>query len=245
MVYRIGICDDDGFTQKINAFYVDEVSKKLGIEITINTFSEGEALLEYVKEHEIHVLFLDIGIRGMSGLEIAEALRKINRSIVVIFVTSHKEYALDAFKVDAVDYLVKPYQVEELEAAFRKALNHFALRRNQYRNTSITIIEDYEKVKIPQRTIVAIEKQGNACIIYQTSKVNRCYATIKKISEELEDYFLQVNEGFIINSKFIKSIEGNSLFMKSLTQHEGSAEFYRIGRKFLPKVRESFYGTVV
>lgn len=245
MIYQVGICDDEPFMQKINRFYAEEIAEKLDLQLNFHVFSSGEELLQYVSAHELHITFLDIDMGGMSGLETAEHLVKISKDTAIIFATSHNEFALNAFEVDAVGYLVKPYELDKMEKALKKAITLVNLKKNRFLNKAITITEENMKIKIQQRSIVTIEKEGNQCIIYQADKMNRCYSSIKKMMEGLEDYFWQIGEGVIVNSKYIKTIEGSKLYMKQKKSSSNVEGYYKIGRKFLPIVKEKYYKEVI
>lgn len=87
----------------------------------LETFETGQDALEWVKEHSADVAFLDIEMPVMNGIELAKKLREINKNIRIIFVTAYAQYALDAFGVDAIGYLLKPYTSEDIEKQLQKA----------------------------------------------------------------------------------------------------------------------------
>lgn len=242
MVYHIGICDDDAFMLKLNRLFIEEVSQKLGLHIVIHEFNSGDAIIHYVGLHELHLLYLDIDMEEAKGLRLADELHRLKPFLTTVFISSSPEHAIHAFEMDAVDYLVKPYVVNRMEKSIRKAILMVGLKRSRILNSTLIITEDSEKIKISQGKIVVIEKQGNQCIIHQVNQVNRCYSSIKKMMEQLEDYFIQVNEGIIVNVNYIRSIEKSMVVMKPQKAKSLVEQTYKIGRRYLPELKERFYG---
>lgn len=82
---------------------------------SLKTFQEPEKALKYVKQNEVNVVFLDIEMPGMLGIQLAKEIKLVNQDIHVVFVTAYQQYALDAFEVEAVGYLLKPYSLERVQ----------------------------------------------------------------------------------------------------------------------------------
>ncbi|MGN0403851.1 MAG: response regulator [Bariatricus sp.] len=91
-----------------------------GIE-SLKLFRDGEKALNWAKDHEVDAAFLDIEMRDINGIELAKKLKTIDKNIRVIFVTAYSQYALDAFGVDAIGYILKPFTREELAKELEKA----------------------------------------------------------------------------------------------------------------------------
>ena len=124
---------------------------------SLETFETGQDALEWVKEHSIDVAFLDIEMPVMNGIDLAKKLREINSNIRIIFVTAYAQYALDAFGVDAIGYLLKPYTSEDIEKQLKKA---FYMR-------------DIPKTDIQIKTMpnLQIWVNGNPLVLGQTKQV--------------------------------------------------------------------------
>ena len=112
------ICVDDekpvleNFTSKVQDF----------LEIkNLELFQSAKAALKWVELNPVDVAFLDMEMPQMSGIELARELKKIDRNIRIIFVTAYDQYAMDAFRVDALGYLLKPYTREEIRHELEKA----------------------------------------------------------------------------------------------------------------------------
>lgn len=109
--------DDESIGVKIFAQLIKQVDN---IEY-LGGFMDPFKALDYIKSNEIDLAFLDIEMAGISGIELAKKIHEINQDINIIFVTAHDQYALKAFSVDAIGYLLKPYDLEDVKKAINKA----------------------------------------------------------------------------------------------------------------------------
>lgn len=115
----------------MNVIYVDDEKLQLtnfcltvvGMEMidSLQTFQEGEQALEWTQNHSVDLAFLDIEMSGMNGIELARRLKKIDDNIQIIFVTAYEQYALQAYGVDAIGYLLKPYLREDIKKHLMRA----------------------------------------------------------------------------------------------------------------------------
>ena len=114
----------------MNIIYVDDEKPALdNFRLTVRNFpiiknlqlfQSGKEALEYAKKNQIDVAFLDMKMQEMHGLELAKRLKKVNPNISIVFVTAYEQYALQAFGVDAIGYLLKPYTCQEVKKELEK-----------------------------------------------------------------------------------------------------------------------------
>ncbi|BBF43913.1 two-component response regulator [Lachnospiraceae bacterium KM106-2] len=234
MKYRIVICDDEEMILKVNQLYLQEIAKRAEIEIEILTCKTGEEVFRQASKGMIHIAFLDIDMGNENGIQIAVELKKQFPDIQVIFITGHKEFALSAFEVEAIGYLVKPIDPAKLEHQLKKAVNLIILSKNRIARKTLLITEENVKKKLPQYKIKYIEKQGNRCVIYMLNSVHYTYCSIGKMLEELDDYFVQINQGFIVNRDYVAEIIKNEVVLKNNVR-------VAMGRKFARSVKESYF----
>lgn len=87
---------------------------------SVNVFSDGSKAIEYIKDNEVDIAFLDMELSVTHGIQLAKEIKKFNVNIHIVFVTAYMKYAFEAFGVDAVDYILKPYSVSELRQVIAK-----------------------------------------------------------------------------------------------------------------------------
>lgn len=177
--------------------------------------SNALEVLQVLKEQEVDLLFLDIQMPELSGLELS---RLIDNRIKIIFTTAFEQYALEGFKVDALDYLLKPISYPEFLKATNKALQWFEMSCN----TSSKIVEegddifvksDYKLVKLQLHKIQYIEGLKDYVKIYVDDRPQPVVAllSMKMFEEMLPSSFIRVHRSFIVNLNKITVIERNRI----------------------------------
>lgn len=160
------------------------------------TFSEPHLGIEEIGRLRPDLVFLDIEMNGVSGLDIAAQLP---RDCCLIFTTGHARYALDGFNLDAVDFLHKPFAYERFEMAVDKALRRIAqLRPTTEEN--LVVKQEYKSVSIPLDQILYIEALGNYCKIFCTD--GHCilsHAGLKSLQSMLPaGRFLRIHRSYVV-----------------------------------------------
>lgn len=167
------------------------------------TFKSNNAndVLSYIQSNKVHVLILDIHLQsGISGIELAEKVRKTNKSVYIIFTTGHLEYALLAYKVKTFDYIAKPFTIERIEETLVRL---FADTPNDHpRYLSLN-----NKNIIKQDDIQYIKKDGMKLIVYTDSNQYEAYTSFNKIEPCLAENFVRCHKSYIVNVDNIKDIE--------------------------------------
>lgn len=234
MKYIIGVCDDEKLQVKVNGLYIKEIALRNHWDIAMVPFNTGRAVLEFLASKKMDVLFLDIDLGNESGIGIAERIAVKYPELVVIFVTGHREFANDAFDVDAMGYIVKPVDEKKMERVLKKTLSHVEAIRSKKPSETIVITVENLKKKIFQNDILYIERQQAKSIITLKGKEYGVYETITSLAERLTDDFLRISQSYIINKSFIVGIEGNNILLKNGMD-------IPIGRTYRKDVLEAYY----
>ncbi|MCK9218953.1 MAG: LytTR family DNA-binding domain-containing protein [Bacteroidales bacterium] len=176
--------------------------------------------LEKLNEERIDLLFLDIQMPELNGLELSRTLSKNTR---VIFTTAFNQYALDGYKVEALDYLLKPFDYTEFLTAANKAKEWFSLLRvksdtEQDTQKFLFVKTEYKQVKIDLDEVLYVEGLKDYIKIWLVGKPYPVLTlmTLKSIEEELPEHkFMRVHRSFIIALNKIQSIERGQVIINS------------------------------
>ncbi|MDF2587340.1 MAG: Response regulator of the LytR/AlgR family [Anaerocolumna sp.] len=236
MNYIIGICDDEILQIKVNGLYIKEIAKKNKFEVDIKGFESSRKLFHFLSENELDILFLDIDLGVDSGIEIATKLASLYPNIIVIFVTGHREFANEAFDVEAMGYVVKPVEALKMERVLKKAILQVTAIKNQKPVSTLVITEENLKKKINQAEIIYIERLQTKSIIHTKNKVYKVYEPITSLCKRLNQDFLRVNQSEIVNIHEIKEIKDNLVYLKNNISMS-------IGRTFRKSVIDTYLGT--
>ena len=121
---RIGICDDSAEARLSLRAMLERLLEKRAVESQIYEFSSGEGLLGWMEKHtgEVDLVFLDIEMGGMNGMEAAKALRAQSDTLQLVFVTGYTDFVFDGYAVGALGYVMKPPQAEQIDDVLTRAL---------------------------------------------------------------------------------------------------------------------------
>lgn len=186
----------------------------LQLQYTFEDAVKGQALLQ---QEGTDLLFVDINMPDISGLEL---VRSLSQPPMVIFTTAYKNFALDGFELDAVDYLVKPIAFERFEKAVKKAQEFYTYRQRTHPSEipeALFVYAEYRLVKINLADIEYIESLEDYIRIHTTTgKPLMTLMTLKKVLEKLPaDQFRRIHRSYIVAFTKVKSIQGRKLRMQS------------------------------
>jgi len=210
--------DDEPIALEILEGYCEELDF-LKLE---NTFTRASEAKKYLKKHPIDLLFLDIRMPAISGIDFYKGLEQ---NTMVIFTTAYSEYALEGFNLSAVDYLLKPYPQERFMVAVNKALEFYTFIHNKaQKGNHIFVRSDYSLVKIPVDDILYIEGLADYLKIH-LPKVKPVISRIplKLIQEKLPADFVRVHRSYIVPMKRITGVRGKTINLSGIEIPIGSS----------------------
>lgn len=180
------------------------------METSILCFSCGEELLRYDKS--IDILFLDIQMEGMDGMETARKLRSRNFKGYLIFVTVLEEMVFQSFEVQAYDYLVKPVE----EKRFAKTMERLFASMQNVSEEKLLVQKGYERSIISFEEIVFAEVIDRKVYLHLvSSEVVDFYDKIENLEERLDSRFFRCHRSFLINLKYLKSYKNGVAYMEN------------------------------
>jgi DNA-binding LytR/AlgR family response regulator len=206
------IVDDEPLARKGIRMLMD---KTPGVELA-GEFGDAEAAALFLNDNEVDLIFLDIQMPGISGIEFAKT---IGNKTLVIFTTAYIEYALDSYEVDAVDYLVKPVSLPRFQRAVTKAKNYIELLSGEVKNRLETVENDHifiksdrKIVKVYFNDILFIEGLKDYVIIHAMEQKIIALINLKAINNQLPNaVFFRVNKSYIVNTRHISSLNNNDI----------------------------------
>ncbi|QRM91030.1 response regulator [Lacinutrix sp. WUR7] len=209
------IVDDEPMALNLVESYVE---KTPFLELKQKCSSAIEAL-EFIKKEPVDLLFLDIQMPDLTGLEFSKMLPKETR---VIFTTAFDQYALEGFKVEALDYLLKPFDYAEFLAAANKANSWFSLVKGKQQNMVseekefLFVKSEYKQLRIKLADVLYFEGLKDYIKIWlkDNPKPILTLMSLKALEEELpETQFMRVHRSFIVSLKNIDVIERSQIII--------------------------------
>lgn len=233
MGVTIAVCDDESTMVALVTSYIKSLENNYKVEI-IEALS-GEELLKKVEKKKIDVAFLDIEMKGMDGINLAREIRKKYEDCIIVFITGFRGHALEAFDVDAFQYILKPIT----ENKFRKCLNDIVLRLEEKiafkEKNSIFIIDNKKSVvKLKYKDIFYFEKLSNKIKVCTADGDYEYYGTLKELKKELdmEKSFIKCHQGYIVNISKIYKLKDEQIYMRDIKR------YVPVSRRFKAEIKQ-------
>jgi len=205
MVIRCLIIDDEPLARQLLESYVQQV-KSLQLVQSCSTAIEA---FEVLHQQEIDLMFLDIQMPGINGLSFLKSLKQPPK---VIFTTAYMEHAVEAFELEAIDYLLKPVTFERFIKAIQKVSMKEEMQPLALQPTDqvLFIKENKRLVRLEHTSILYLEGFGDYVKVVTPTQVHVTYSTLNKLSELLPtSHFIRIHRSYIINLNKLQYLEGN------------------------------------
>jgi two-component system, LytTR family, response regulator len=211
------IIDDEPLARQGLSLYTDKISSLQ----LMGSFSGAALANEFLQKTMVDLLFLDINMPGLNGLDFAKSL--LNAPLLV-FTTAYPQYALESYELEAVDYLVKPIRFERFLKAVNKAENLWQLLQQQEKKSEVESISndfmfikaDRKYVKIKFENIFFIEGMKDYVVIHTNTDKFITAMNIKTIGNQLpENVFFRTSKSYIININHLSSFDTDFVFINN------------------------------
>ncbi len=237
---HIAVCDYEIAMAESNRATLEVVLKELGVTGEITTYTNSSNLLYDITEDNFHydLLLSDIEMPGFSGMELAEKVKPLLPDIRIIFITSHIEYAIDAFELSIFRYVPKSDIEKRLPSAIKDAVSLINLEADK----SYTIQVKGRFEKIPFRDILYIERDGKNAAINTADGISKVRKSLQTVFDELgSEEFIFIDRGYIVNLIHIMQVKNSTAVLKN-------GAVLPISRSHLQEVKEqinNYWGNVI
>ena len=211
-MFTVAIVDDERNARESLSSFLGRFCKEESAAFSIQEFENGADFLSACAKQKFDVIFLDIEMPGINGIETGEKLRIFNKSSIIIFVTNLAQYAIKGYAIHAYDYIVKPLNYE---AFYLKMKELMPLLSNLEKHTLVLSISSLKKVVIAMESILYIESSSHDIYYHMEDKnVYRVYGTLGKSEKALpEKMFVRCNSCYLVNLSQVSSIKGDDVIV--------------------------------
>lgn len=210
---RIGICDDiyDARMQLRTA--LERVLENRGLQSSFVEFPSGERILRWLASHrgELDVLFLDIKMSGIDGMETAEKIRKADDDLELVFVTSYSDRVFDGYSVGALAYLIKPAKSSRLEPLVDRILSKLSQNENS------TYFCKYGDVtyRIPYKKILYFYSERRTVTCVTAEREYLFYDKLDQVASRLGKQFVRIHQRYLVYAPAVERITANEVYIGS------------------------------
>ena len=185
----------------------------------VHTFDDAISAVELLRNTKVDLLVIDINMPDITGIDL---VRSLQEKPLVIFTTAHKQFAIEGFELDAVDYLLKPINFDRFTRAVHKAIDYYKYKNtpSQEENDSLFVHSEYKLVKIPLNDIDYIESLEDYIKIHIAgAKPVLTLLSMKKVLEKLPaDKFQRIHRSYIVSVSRVKSIQNRKVQLSSAVE---------------------------
>lgn len=207
ILIKIAICDDSSIDAEIMKSFLEDYYDKKHCFCEISIYSSGEELIETYQNagNKFHLLFLDIFMNQLNGIETATLIRQYDDNVKIVFCTVSLEHAVDSYEVFAYGYLVKPFDVSKMRALLDKFTKNVIGEEINY----IRIKSDYADRLVVLSDIVYIESNDKVLFLHKKNhEVIKTYGKLSGVDDQLnKKNFLRCHQSYIVNLDHVTGIE--------------------------------------
>ncbi len=207
------IVDDEQPARALLESYVSKIAEIKLVAVCKN----AEEAIEVINKNSVDLIITDIQMPGKSGTDFIKSLEKIP---LVIFSTAYRDYAMEGFELDAVDYLLKPYSFERFQKAITKAFSYFELKGKQVpsadlKTTYLTIKADHKLYKVQYADIRYIEGMREYVSFYTPTGRITALMSLKFLEQNLpQEIFVRCHKSYIVNKNVVEALDGHNLIVQ-------------------------------
>jgi DNA-binding LytR/AlgR family response regulator len=212
-LYKIGICDDDKILCSALEEQIYEISKELAIKVEIEVWYSGESIQNDLnKGIELDLLFLDIELVSKDGIAVGNFIRNELEDMQthIVYISSKESYAMQLFKVQPLDFLIKPILAEQIKEVMVRSIKQ---------KRSMGVYFEYQKgnsvFRIPLKDIAYFMSMDKKIILVKTDGEEEFYGKLKNIGEKLPDDFIMIHQSYIINQAYVSEYSYETVKMVS------------------------------
>ncbi len=218
------IVEDESLAATVIADYIRQVP---GLHL-VDICESAEEAGSIIHQHKIDLIFLDINLPGLSGMDFIKTLKS---PVQVILITAYHEHALDAFRLNVTDYLLKPVDISAFLQSVDKALERFKYMQSYPMHKIFYVISERKKIKIKTEDIIYLESMKDNLNIHTTERDVITKMSISDMEEQLFGlHFLRIHKSFIVNIDKITAYSSSTIELGSV--------MLPIGRTYIEQVTE-------
>lgn len=205
MIHAIAVDDEPMALEVIKAH-----ARKVSFLDLQETFFSATAAFEFLKTNDVDLIFLDINMPEVSGIDFSQMLPN---ETAFIFTTAYSEYAVDAFKLNALDYLLKPIDFGRFMQACKKAQE--LLKKEKTDDEFIFVKDGYDWVRVSLLDLHYVQSEGNYLTFYEANAKIMTRMTMKEAAEILPKNFVRVHKSNFINLLKVKKVERHQVMLSN------------------------------
>lgn len=203
------ICDDERTLRNDLRKVLETELELCGQTFKIAEFDCGESLVRALNDSVFDIIFLDIEMKDLDGVATAREIRKRTFAPEIIFVTSYPDFVFQGYEVQALNYILKPYQKEKIISVLHTALERLGRDSEKY----YMVESRGQTLRLPLSRIKYFFSDRRSVNAVTAEETHTFYGKLSELETELPENFVRIHNRYLVNLKYVQSIQGNSVQM--------------------------------
>ena len=203
---RIAVCEDEQILLERLTGHIKNILNKHSVIFSIEAYTNGNVLLS---RGTFDIVFLDIAMKPLNGLTLAKKLRARGDESKLIFITAHRQYAIDAYDVQAFHYLVKPVDMNKLEAVLLQLCSSL---KNEYKH-AIAVRQGTSVIRVPFEQILYLEVINRKIYLHKKEESFPFYGKLDELEPALPDTFFRCHRSYIVNFDHVQHYKKEEIWL--------------------------------
>ena len=210
-MYKIAVCDDNPADADYVADIIRRWAQACAVLMEIERFPSAEAFwFQYEENRCYDILFLDIEMGELSGVDLAKRVRRGNDAVQIVFITGYPDFIAEGYEVSALHYLMKPVSYEKLCGVLDKAVTNLAKAEKR-----LCVTYDRRMDFVPLSRILYIEAQRQWVLIHTFDEIYRMKKSLAETGNELNEYFFKCQRSYLVNLWHVTQIRSSCVVLKN------------------------------
>lgn len=228
-MFRIAVCDDEGYFRNRIMDIVSVYMQTKGYVYDVSCFESGESFLESdFRQGDYHIVFLDVNMKEMDGVETAKAIRRLMPNTYIVFVTAYISYALEGYKVNAIRYILK--EDGNLKRAIQECLDTVIDKMNDKKISCSFMFLNGKRELVVDR-ILYVESRLHKVFFFVVDEGITSYTMYDKldhVEEKLNPFgFCRIHQSFLVNMRYIRNMERYKVILINGMELNISKKYYK------------------
>lgn len=209
MAIRVAIVEDDQTASQTLSNYLLRYADENHTQFRISSFGDAVSLLDNYKA-EYDIIFMDIRMPYLNGMDATHKLRALDQKVILIFITSLTQYAVEGYEVNASSYIIKPVKYYD----FALKLSRAVAKVPQVNNAKFEIHTKTSTIRLDPQDIRYVESSGHHLTFHTFSGEYTQYGSLSKLEEKLLEFnFVRCNSCYLVNLQYVRDIKGYTVFL--------------------------------
>lgn len=208
MAIRIAIVEDEEYQAQMLQRYLERFSRENHVTFSVRRFSEAVSLLDHYSP-DYDLIYMDIRMPYINGMDAAYRLRALDQDVLLVFVTTLTQYAIQGYEVDALDYIVKPINYYDFALKLTRALKKLP---QEAAEGMLLVGSENGTIRINPRSVRYVEVRGHQVIYHTLNGDVQQYSSLSQVEKQLDaTQFVRCNSCFLVNLQYARAVKGYTL----------------------------------